>query len=237
MNYVRLPLENTYNTRELGGYQTSNGITAWKTFLRSDDLKNISQNDLQFLADYGVSTVIDLRGEQENQEGPHPKESSFSYYNIPLASENAVNMELPIEEFRFEDFYTQILLDKQPELRQIFSILADEPDAVLFHCAAGKDRTGVLAALILGSVGVSNADIIANYQTTHTYLSVNPSFAQTLSPMAELLRSDAEVMATTLAFIERTFESIPAYLRQIGVTEEELAAIERKFSIQLVSTK
>ncbi|MCD5001588.1 tyrosine-protein phosphatase [Enterococcus saccharolyticus] len=237
MNYVRLPLENTYNTRELGGYQTSNGMTAWKTFLRSDDLKNLSENDLQFLVDYGVSTVIDLRGEKENQEGPHPKESSFYYYNIPLASENAVNMELPLADFRFEDFYIQMLLDKQSGIRQIFTILAEAPNAVLFHCAAGKDRTGVVAALILGSVGVSNADIIANYQITHTYLSVNPSFAKSLAPMTELLRSDAEVMAATLAFIEQTFESIPAYLRQIGVTEDELAAIERKFSVQLVSTK
>uniref|UniRef100_UPI00403FAB0C tyrosine-protein phosphatase n=1 Tax=Candidatus Enterococcus willemsii TaxID=1857215 RepID=UPI00403FAB0C len=237
MNYVRLPLENTYNTRELGGYQTSNGMTAWKTFLRSDDLKNLSENDLQFLVDYGVSTVIDLRGEKENQEGPHPKESSFYYYNIPLASENAVNMELPLADFRFEDFYIQMLLDKQSGIRQIFTILAEAPNAVLFHCAAGKDRTGVVAALILGSVGVSNADIIANYQITHTYLSVNPSFAKSLAPMTELLRSDAEVMASTLAFIEQTFESIPAYLRQIGVTEDELAAIERKFSVQLVSTK
>ncbi|KAF1303063.1 tyrosine-protein phosphatase [Candidatus Enterococcus willemsii] len=237
MNYVRLPLENTYNTRELGGYQTSNGMTAWKTFLRSDDLKNLSENDLQFLVDYGVSTVIDLRGEKENQEGPHPKESSFYYYNIPLASENAVNMELPLADFRFEDFYIQMLLDKQSGIRQIFTILAEASNAVLFHCAAGKDRTGVVAALILGSVGVSNADIIANYQITHTYLSVNPSFAKSLAPMTELLRSDAEVMASTLAFIEQTFESIPAYLRQIGVTEDELAAIERKFSVQLVSTK
>ncbi len=231
MNYVRLPLENTYNTRELGGYPTVDGVTAWHTFLRSDDLTNLSSHDLQFLSNYGVGVVIDLRSEQELHIAPHPKDSPFRYYNIPLAGDHAVNLQFA--EVSYAKFYAHMLREKQAEFREIFAILAEEDDAVLFHCAAGKDRTGVLAALLLGSVGVAAADIIANYQTTRTHLLANPLYEHYLEPLVELIRSDAQTMKATLNFLDEEFGGIPAYLLAIGVSASQLEQLRQKFSIAL----
>lgn len=219
--------------------QTTNSLAdlegkTWHKFLRSDDLNLLSENDLRFLADYGVGTVIDLRSERELTEAPHPEASTFHYHNFPLSSDNAV--ELPsFEDFTFSQFYTQILINKQAELREIFSILAKKEQGVLFHCAAGKDRTGVMAALILGSVGVSAQDIVANYQTTHTYLIQNPLFGEASQLHAALLRSDAEAMQETLVYLFDNYGDIPTYLKEIGVTDEELARLQQKFSVSSVS--
>lgn len=75
-------------------------------------------------------------------------------------------------------FYCQLLDEAQEQFKLIFSVLADQSDkGFLFHCAAGKDRTGVVAALLLNLLGAQDADIIANYEVTYSFISSNADLA------------------------------------------------------------
>ncbi|MFV0558278.1 MAG: tyrosine-protein phosphatase [Enterococcus sp.] len=233
MAYVRLPLENTYNTRELGGYRAANGQTKWHTFLRSDDLKDLNQADLEKLQQYGVNQIIDLRSEAELERSPHPVASPFEYIHIPLAPGDVKDVtKIDYATFTLGSFYQQLIVDAQGAIKQVFDRLVQQ-EGVLFHCAAGKDRTGVIAALILGSVGVSKGDIIANYQTTATYLAQSPLFTQQgqriPEHLAHLSRSDAQTMAELLDFIDEKYQDIPTYLEKIGVSKVQQQQLQALF--------
>ncbi|CAM3716748.1 tyrosine-protein phosphatase [Marinicrinis lubricantis] len=173
LHWVRLPLEGIENCRELGGYSTSRGQqTEWHRFLRSSDMSRMTQEDKQFLKEYGVTTVIDLRGEDEMQTHPNPLagESFCTYHNIPLITRQVSEMERPAEDAFIGDFYIE-LLDHHAAVKRIFDTIADAPEGcVLFHCQAGKDRTGVLAMLLLGLAGVAQKDIVSNYEVTYSCL-------------------------------------------------------------------
>jgi len=89
--YTRLPLEFACNVRELGGIPCMNGaVTAWHTFLRADDMNQLSENDIQFLIDYGVSTVIDLRSDYERKTKPDllGQHNEVAYFALPFMKQD-----------------------------------------------------------------------------------------------------------------------------------------------------
>lgn len=238
MNYVRLPLQKTVNTRELGGYGLADGTgyTDWQVFLRSDDVSTLSKSDFLFLEKYGIKQVIDLRSNQESQQRSHPFESPFSYHHVPLSSDVTVDIEgLQLKDFSLETFYSQCLEEKTEEIKHIFEIFAENDGGILFHCAAGKDRTGIIAALLLGVCGVSPADIIANYQVSYTYLKSNPDFMQpVVLKYQELLKSDAKTMEETLAKLFEKYGTIESYLLTIGISRDVMDRIRDKFIVKSV---
>ena len=157
LNWVRLPLQGIENCRELGGYPTKTGEqVSWRTFLRSSDMSRATEQDIAFLKEYGIQTVIDLRGEDEVKAFPNPlaNESFCDYHHIPLFTQPLTAMNLP-KNIDMGDFYIT-LLENTTTLPVVFETIAEADDgSIVFHCMAGKDRTGVLAMLLLGIADVA----------------------------------------------------------------------------------
>lgn len=230
LNWVRLPLDSIENCRELGGYNTKHGEqTMWHAFLRSADMSKLTKDDTEFLKEYGVKTVIDLRGEDEIQAHKNPlKEESFcAYYNIPFLTKNVSDITFSTETIFMGDFYIE-LLEQCESVKRIFEVIGQaEEGCIVFHCMAGKDRTGVLAMLLLGLAGVEKKDIISNYEVTYTNLesfhemgSVNRNFP------IELLYSNRDYILKAYEYIQNTYQTFDNYLIAKGVNQEVIDRVK-----------
>lgn len=158
-----------FNLRELAGYSAEGGLTLPHRFLRSGALDTATAADCDFLKSYGVTRVVDLRGEAEvaRGDGPLAEDPDISWINVPLFD---YNMSDPCLMPRtgaagyLAESYCTILANK-PAVKEIFEFFAEAgaDDCVLFHCAAGMDRTGVTSMLLLGLCGVDRDHIICDY--------------------------------------------------------------------------
>ena len=145
------------NLRDLGGYplagRGSERFTRWGSLYRGDLPKQVTQADRQHLRELGITTVVDLRSKEEIERKPDPlaQEPGIRYLHCPLAGDGRVPApdEVPLS-------YME-MADGTGQMAGALRAIAEAPQAVLFHCTAGKDRTGVVAALLLWLAGVSEA--------------------------------------------------------------------------------
>lgn len=226
------------NVRDLGGYPTADGgTTRWRVFVRSGDMDALHSQDQQALVSYGISTVIDLRMQKEIDVSP----------NV-FADSNAV--EFRIHDFwgtRFDDYrsadktaapakkladlYCAGLQQSGFVMAEIMATFAeDDRTGFAFHCRSGKDRTGLVAAMLLSIAGVDEALICADYALTAEYLqqdAINPIHAK--QPGAWQRGCEVETMQRTLAFVQQEFGGVVDYLLAQGVTPAQLQIIKNKF--------
>jgi len=161
--------EGCVNFRDLGGYRTADGrMVAWRTLFRADGLNRLTDADVAQLGDIGLATVIDLRTPDEaEQRGRFPVDRvPVTYLGLPLTDVLPANEELPDwkEAAYVASRYGAMVSEGGPVLTSAIQALAtgDALPAVM-HCSAGKDRTGVLSALILAFLGVPDETIVADY--------------------------------------------------------------------------
>lgn len=235
IHYVRLPLEGTSNTRDLGGYATKDGhSTKWHVFLRSDDLFDLTEKDKAFLASYGLKTVIDLRSkaEQAIRPSPYEQDPKVDFYNVSLF-ENAnpkVMVTLPLDILK--SMYIEMMLVHQDEIKAVLTMMANATEGtILFNCAAGKDRTGVIAMLLLGLVKVPNRDIVSNYEVSFTNLKRSMFFSQRKDNISHLMYSTNDYMEETLHYLKDHYGTIEYYLLSIGLTQEIIQKLKDRFVI------
>lgn len=237
MFYNRLPLEASFNTREHGGYPTAdNRITNWKRFLRSDDVSSLTEEDIALLKNYGLTTVIDLRSTQERERTPYvlADEPEIQAIHLPLGSENGAQPSMPVEDpnEQLGQFYITCLENSKETLKEIIEIMTKDEGITLFHCAAGKDRTGVLSALLLNLAEVSRADILSHYQVTYEYISKNPLIAEGLTKQhefpIELLYSKPYYMETMLNHLEENYGNAEGYFQAINLDQETIEQLKSK---------
>lgn len=236
MSYIRLPLEGVPNARELGGYPTQdNKITKRKVFIRSSRLTDLTAKDNDFLKEYGVTDIIDLRGKPEIQDtfvsDDNLTEGYFNFHYIPLSNVQGdeyiiANSENP--NFDFGYCYS-LMAQNKTRVKQIFETLETAKGAVLFHCTAGKDRTGIISALLLGLCNVANMDIIANYEVTYTYIKNEPFMGKYFSLLEE---SRASYMENFLKIIQEEYGSIENYLLSCDISRSTLENIKAKFLME-----
>lgn len=230
MNFNRLPLEGTKNTRDLGGYPTKDGkVTKFHIFVRSDNLINVTYKDNKFLKDYGISDIIDFRGNTSIQStfisDDNINREYFNFHYIPLSNkefENYVNESKEKENFNHGIGYTYMLENKL-KIRDVFKIFADAKEGVLFYCSAGKDRTGIISALLLGICNVEIKDIIANYEVSNTY-NTYPGESTDI-----LQKSLPEFIKTFINNLLDKYESFENYILSCDVKKEEIENIKDKF--------
>ncbi|MEV8638324.1 tyrosine-protein phosphatase [Streptosporangium sp. NPDC051023] len=166
IEYARL-----HNFRDVGGYPTEDGLQVrWRRLYRSDSLHRLADDDLERFTSLGVRTVIDLRHPEEiERKGrvPHgPRYHNLSVEHRFWNVERDYDPEVGMPRF-FADRYHEVAEDGRVEIRDALEVIAEEDNApVVVHCAAGKDRTGVLTALVLRLLGVSEEDVIADYALT-----------------------------------------------------------------------
>ncbi len=166
-------LDAVHNFRDLGGYPARDGsVTRWRTLFRSDGLYRLTLDDRETVRDLGLVTVIDLRSQAEiDERGRFPHEAvPVEFLHLPVIDTtwehyaDAADMEAV-------DFltmaYTEMLEVGWPRFAAALHALA-RPDALpaVFHCAAGKDRTGLLAAMVLSSLDVPRSVVLHDYALT-----------------------------------------------------------------------
>jgi protein-tyrosine phosphatase len=164
-----LEFEGCVNFRDLGGYATADGRTvAWRRLFRADGLNKLTEGDVAQMSDLGLSTVIDLRTlDEAEQRGSFPVDRiPVTYVGLPLTDVLPATETLPDwkEASYVATRYGAMVSEGGPMLTSAIDALADaEALPAVFHCSAGKDRTGVLSALLLGFLGVPDETIVADY--------------------------------------------------------------------------
>jgi len=232
----RLVLEGAYNVRDIGGYATLDGrCTRWRTLLRGDSLHRLSTADQATLLDCGVRTIIDLRAPAETRVAPSVfcLSRAVAYQHMPLISDVAqgVNDPPPV----LAAIYHHILDSAQERLAQLLRSLA-QPGALpaLVHCTAGKDRTGLVVALLLAIAGVPAPTIAADYTLSETYLGLDFRAEARRRALAagldwnvyqQLLICPPELMLDALAYLDERYDGVRGYVRTIGLTEAEVDAL------------
>ena len=157
-----LSVPGAYNIRDLGGYPGTQGSTRWRSILRADSLHRLDGPAMDQLHAMGLTTVIDLRHAAEHARFPNPfaDHPAVIYLQIPLFESLRIPHDIP-EDQVLRTLYTQALDKRHDAIARTLTAIAEAPDgAVMFHCTAGKDRTGLIAALLLALGGV-DAETIA----------------------------------------------------------------------------
>ncbi len=224
----RIPLGEMMNLRDLGGYPLPDGgHTAWRRFLRGDLPRGLREEDFQWLRDREITTVIDLRSGEEAARFPDPlaQAPGFSYHHVSMVGgERLPNLEKDVGRSYFE------MLERRDAPAQVMRLIAQAPGGVLFHCMAGKDRTGCTAALLLRLGGVGRLDILADYQVTEVYIREMVRRMRRDRPEAPAFmgQSKVEYMEECLERLEEAHGSAEEYLRWLGLRAEELEALRNK---------
>lgn len=232
MNWVRLPIDNIENCRELGGYPTKyDQQTKWHSFVRSSDMSNLTQEDMTFLKEYGVKTVIDLRAKEEIEvhKNPLADEDFCQYYNIPFVTDSFSDV-TPIQpDMTVGDFYTH-LLEQEDTIKTLFQTIAQAEDGcIVFHCVLGKDRTGVLAMLLLGLAGVDKKDIVSNFEVSYTNLESLHGREKLYEIIPkEFLYSSRNYILHAYDYILENYQSFEKYLLEIGVEQDVIYRVKNR---------
>jgi len=164
-----LDLEGCVNFRDLGGYRTGDGrMVAWRMLFRADGLNKLTDADVALMVDLGLTTVIDLRTRDEaEQRGSFPVDRvPVAYVGLPLTDVLPATEDLPDwgEAAYVATRYGAMVSEGGPVLTSAIRTLATGAALpAVMHCSAGKDRTGVLSALILAFLGVPDETIVADY--------------------------------------------------------------------------
>lgn len=235
-----LVLRGARNVRDLGGHPFvaeggQTGTTAHGAFLRGDALGGLRSQDFARLDRYGLRRVIDVRSSFEVRHWPDPyapgrrgARQNVEYIHIPMLDQlNSSGLRGQVPR-RMSDVYLQLLDNDAESFRLVMEAL-DGPGCALFHCRAGKDRTGVIAMLLLGIAGVDDAQIVADYAATGEYMSFS-MHAQRVFVAVVLRRrvprslfvAQPVEMERTLSHLHERYGTARAYLQDYAGCEPAL---------------
>lgn len=235
-------LEAVHNFRDLGGYATADGrSTRWRTLFRSDGLYRLrGADDMSRVRQLGLKSVIDLRTEREQREqGIFPTDDiEVTFHHLSIVDVTWSDTETPEFDDEVEFLvwgYRDMLEIGSSRFADALHVLAQTDSLpAVFHCAAGKDRTGVLAALLLSSLGVDDAHICADYGLTQDAMQRTIAWSKVHRPeLAEryatipkaYLAADPRAMQIILAELAQRHGSVRNYVREIGVADNTVDAL------------
>jgi protein-tyrosine phosphatase len=246
-----LELAGACNVRDLGGYETADGHRVrFGQLLRGDSPHRLTTEDLVVVGELGLRTVVDLRSADELEAlGEEPLRSlGVETLHVPIRHAPGAAQVLRIartsedETPTLSELYRGFLEHSGDELARIVTVAADPARRpLLFHCLAGKDRTGVVAALLLSLLGVSDEQIAADYAATAAVL---PRFRELTRPdrevlglrdlkgkMSKLMGAEAATMFTFLQALREEEGGAEKYLTARGVAPEAFAALRASLLI------
>ena len=216
------------NMRDLGGYAASDGrITQFGRLFRSDCPSSFSEEDVAWIRRLGIRTAIDLRsiGECEVMPSAYASLSGIAYHPCPFAG----GAEAPAREEDIPGSYLALCSDRQ-NMRRVFSCIASAEGGVVFHCQAGKDRTGVVAALLLTLAGVGVADVLADYQISNTHLRafLQEQRARHREMPSWVGRSESWYMERMLDALLSEYHGIGGYFDRLGLDAEQQRCLQQR---------
>ena len=215
------------NMRDIGGYKsgTKNKVVHGK-IIRSNLPKKLSDNDILDLEKMGINTVIDLRSRQEyeNKKSIFENNKNFKIYHIEID----VGRDIPEKENLVPKSYID-MLTLYEKIRNFFEILANN-EGILYFCNAGKDRTGVITALILKLLGVNDEDIINDYMITKELMSeILNKYAEHNDDIINIITPKRYYMEEFLTKFTGKYKGIENYLTLIGVKDKVIDQIKLKY--------
>jgi protein-tyrosine phosphatase len=236
MTYTRLiELESSFNFRDLGGYPGAGGRTVrWRTLFRSDGLYRLTAADLTLLAGLRLRTVIDLRTRDELDRLGRISwpDDDLAFHHLPM-----------MDVLPPQDTYEQDWVDPTRVARQYLAMLASGSTAItsaidvlcdpasyplVYHCFVGKDRTGILSAVVLSALGVGRDDIANDYALSEdamrrmmAWVAANqPDVAKRYeSSTAAIVAAAPETMERFLADLDDRYGGAEGYLDSLGRPE------------------
>ena len=232
-----IPFEGCVNFRDLGGYPTRDGRTVkWRKLYRSDALNELTPGDVdRALGDLGLGTMLDLRNRDEASRdgtGVLP-ENGLDYHHFPLLEERSEPLPMDGADIaeRLSATYQWIIHNSGGLLAEAVNVISrshgnsrNDRNAAVFHCSAGKDRTGIIAALVLGVLGVEHEIVMADYLLTND---VAVAIFQRISRMQpqyeytpESLRAHPLAMEQFQETLHSTYGGPEDYLRSHGVSPD-----------------
>jgi hypothetical protein len=203
---------------------------------RSDALHALTPGDVARLRDeIGLSTVVDLRSSAElraDGDGPLQRES-IAHHHVPLFDGDAVRPEDRTAVVTLADRYWLLAEYAKERIARVLTTLAACDGPAVYHCAAGKDRTGVISAVVLGTLGVPDEVIVADYVATKENLDAiierlmaTKSYATVLASLPpDTLHAEADTMIAFLERIRTDYGDMRGYAQAAGVSADALEAL------------
>ena len=236
-------LEGGSNFRDLGGYPAAGGKTVkWGHIYRSADVSKLTDADLQTLQSRNIAVDCDLRGPDEVKTSPDRMPAGVTYVNLPAGSENVrVNANYAAMN---RDSMMRATYSRTDHLKAKYKpmfaylLVLDDTKALMFHCTAGKDRTGMGAALVLSALGVDKATILKDYAATDVYWKQGRErVAQMMkqggtdsAQIAKLLAADPAYLESFFASIDQKYGSMDQFLTtEMELTPDKLATLRTKY--------
>jgi protein-tyrosine phosphatase len=246
-----VPLESVFNFRDLGGYVLGNGqTTEWGRLFRADGLYRLNDSDLNVVDGLGIRTVVDLRTSKEIAE-----RGTFPVAKYPVAFHHLSILDATWVETGVPDFpetdqggidfliwaYRDMLAKGADRFAQAIATLAVPGSGpAVFHCAAGKDRTGILAALILGGLGVDHEVIAEDFGLTRDGMTRMRNWLAEHAPDAAadmdthpqmMFGAHPDAMRQILRDLVADYGTVRKYLASIGIGDTVLTDLEARLTL------
>lgn len=235
----RVAVEGCLNFRDLGGYPTEAGGTLrWRQLFRADGLHALSARGIAMLRDeIGLGDIIDLRSSAElalDGRGLLEQEP-IRFHHLPLFDSGRGQQAPPLGASLADLYFGMIDFAREP-IAKVVTVLARTRDPAVFHCAAGKDRTGVISALLLSLLGVREEVIVADYAATREALDAiverllasdgYQGMFENLPP--DTLHAEPATMEGFLARVRSEFGGMSDYAREIGVDPADVERLHAR---------
>jgi protein-tyrosine phosphatase len=224
----RVELEGAVNFRDLGGYLTGDGQrTRWRVLFRADGLGELSEVDITLLRQLGLRTVIDLRSDYEVEQNRFDTDAHpVTFHHFPFIKQLPDADSWNQAPGLLGEQYKEMLVDAAAHIAGALRVLA-APDAMpaVFHCTAGKDRTGLLAAVLLSVLGVPEETVVADYALSGEAMArlraklmlKYPDGKDVIADLDEVFSADPTNMVNLFVYLRQTYGSIEGYAEAIGV--------------------
>ncbi|MFT4047877.1 MAG: tyrosine-protein phosphatase [Solimonas sp.] len=241
------PLQGGRNFRDLGGYRAGAGRRVrWGRLYRSGSMAGLTAGDCEYLSGLGIRWICDLRTTSEREAAPNAWHDGAPLcwsrdYAMSLGDLRRFFGDGPTSAAQMREMmlavYRQLPFEQAPAYRELFARLAGGDLPLIINCTAGKDRTGIAAALILGALGVQREAIVEDYMLTNALLAAQPPSGALHRRLGHLpanvvravLGSDADYLEAAFSAIDERHGSVGTYLREaLCVDADALAAIRRE---------
>lgn len=231
-----LPLTGAHNMRELGGYPTRDGrFTKKGCFLRGDNTNYLTQSDIDFLRGYPVVLAVDLRSAGELLKAPSllEKVPDIHYKNVTMADEMNSNEFLGVFPDTMGEMYIDLLETSKIRFGRVFQLFTAHMHngTCLFHCMAGKDRTGLVSMLLLELANVDDDIIIEDYAATQVFQEdlriqqLEFLDQQGISVPERVLLSEPQNIEAALSHLRLRYGGARGYLKECGIKNDDLDSL------------
>lgn len=226
----RFFIDKIENMRDIGGYNVSKNKKIKENLLvRSNVPINLGNEEINILKQMNLRTIIDLRSDDEikNKPSVFMKNQGFYFNHIQINGKG----NLPKEKNAVLDSYIEMLEGKE-QIKSFFTILNEAKTGIIYYCNAGKDRTGVVTALILSLLGVDREEIVQDYMASGVFLKdMLQSYSKGQKDLFDIINPRSETMHGLLDYIDKKYSNVESYLQNCGLSMEILNSIKNKYTI------